>query len=110
MMGIKMFSQFMESRKAMTDTCVIHGLYAEISYTYEGRPYKIFVPFNRRKVPKCLGMSVSLMTPEKAMDITHQPGIPYFCSASNFGSDSKITVTDQDGDSIDITGNTIINI
>ncbi len=97
MIGIKMFSQFMESRKTMTDTCVIHGLYAEISYTYEGRPYKVFVPFSRRKVPKCLGRTVQVTTKEGKIDITHQPGISYFCPAGAFQGDS-IEIIDLDSE------------
>lgn len=110
MMGIKMFSQFMESRKAMTDTCAIHGTYAEISYIYEGRPYKIFVPFNRRKVPKCLGMWLALETTEKSVDITHQPGIPYFCSPSTFGPNCKVILTNDENDKIELTGDNVITI
>jgi len=70
---------------------------AEIVYNRLGKSYKLIVPFSRSLSSTMNKCRLYLVSENKEIDITQQPGIPYLVSASQLGG-TKIIARFRSGD------------
>lgn len=59
--------------------------FAIITYTRRGRSYNVYLPYHRRRAAHDGNFKVYLLREDKRVDITQQPGIPYFVTAEELG-------------------------
>lgn len=73
--------------------------YASIIYSRNGAPQIINIPYDPSLRRPGNRFRVNLISENKTEDITHQPGIPYFCTADELGG-TKYTITDKFDDNV----------
>jgi hypothetical protein len=66
-----------------------------IEYVYEGQAYSVYIPFERRLVPKMLNRTIELRynNPLENKMINQQPGVPYFITPKHIGASSAVIIS-----------------
>ena len=57
-----------------------------IEYLYDNQIYRLYVPFERRLVPKMMNKTIELQYENSTRIIQHQPGIPYFITPKHLAA------------------------
>ena len=57
----------------------------KIDYIYDGTLYSVYLPFERKLVPKMLNRSVIIKYEDSETEIKQQPGVPYFITPKHIG-------------------------
>jgi hypothetical protein len=65
-----------------------------LKYSYNGSEYTMYIPFDKKLMRK-VGYRVEHELNDLKVDITHQAGIPYFCSSEMLGG-GRINVYKDD--------------
>ena len=80
----------------------------EIEYSQQNNIYKLFVPFNKKLIPKQLNKKVYLLKDDSdRLDITQQPGMLYYFNASQLNGYSIEVEDGITGDSVILNSNQI---
>jgi hypothetical protein len=66
-----------------------------IDYIYDGQIYTVFIPFERRLVPKMINRSIELRHPDPQYNkmIQQQPGVPYLITPKHIGASSAVIIS-----------------
>ena len=66
-----------------------------LEYIFEGQIYNLYIPFERRLVPKMLNRTIELkyQDPDENKTIQQQPGIPYFITPKHIGATSAVIIS-----------------
>lgn len=75
--------------------------FAIISYKRLGRTYNVYLPYRRREIPHDSNYKVYLIRGEKRIDITQQPGIPYFLTPEDLGGSGYELYDNVSGELLD---------
>lgn len=67
-----------------------------ITYTRLGKEYKVNIPYRKDIITKMNRSTIFLSTDKFLVNVTQQPGVPYFLKAQELGGDHYIIRSSED--------------
>ena len=81
--------QYVGGGNRAKSSCTIEGGVAKIHYSYSGKDYDLRVPYNSRGARRQIKYrAIAKMPDSETLDITGQPGIPYFIKGADIGAEA----------------------